>query len=159
MSLNKLTKRYSASLLNLAIEQGQLERVYKDIEIFYSNCCDSPELYKLLKSPIIKNDKKLKVIRKIYEKEFSSITMNFMALVMKKRREFYLKEIAFSFIDQYREYKNIVSAKLITAIDISDKVKEKIKNYVHSKSKKNVHLEHLIDEEMIGGFVLEFECT
>ena len=87
MSLNKLTKRYSASLLNLAVEEGQLERVNKDIEIFYSNCCDSSDLYKLLKSPIIKNDKKLKVLRKIYENDFSKITMNFIALVMKKRRE------------------------------------------------------------------------
>ena len=157
MSLNKLTKRYSASLLNLAVEEGQLERVYKDIEIFYSNCCESNDLYKLLKSPIIKNDKKLKVLRKIYENDFSKITMNFISLVMKKRREFFLKEIALSFIDQYRQYKNVVSAKLITAIDISDEVKEKIKDYVHTKSKKNVHLEHLIDEEMIGGFVLKFD--
>ena len=55
MTLNKLTKRYSASLLNLAIEEGQLERVNQDIEIFYSNCCECSDLYKLLKSPIIKN--------------------------------------------------------------------------------------------------------
>ena len=102
-----------------------------------------------MKSPIIKNDKKLKVLRKIYEKDFSKITMNFMALVMKKRREFYLKEIALSFIDRYREYKNIISAKLITAIEISDKVKAKIEDYVHNKSRKNVHLEHFVDKEMI----------
>lgn len=157
MSLNKLTKRYSASLLDLAIEEGQLERVHQDIEKFYLHCCESSDLYKLLKSPIIKNDKKLKVLRKIYEKDFSKITMNFMVLVMKKRREFYLKEIALSFIDRYREYKNIISAKLITAIEISDKVKAKIEDYVHNKSRKNVHLEHFVDKEMIGGFVLEFD--
>lgn len=157
MSINKLTKRYSESLLNLAVEEGQLERVYKDIEIFYNNCNECSDLYKLLKSPILKNDMKLKVLRKIYEKDFSKITMNFISLVMKKRREFYLKEIALSFINQYREYKNIVSAKLITAVEISDVVKDKIGDYVQSKSKKNVHLEHLVDEDMIGGFVLEFD--
>jgi len=157
MSLNKLTKRYSTALLDLAVEEGQLERVHQDIEMFYSNCCECSDLYKLLKSPIIKNDKKLKVLRKIYEKGFSKITMNFISLVMKKRREYYLKEIAFSFINQYREYKNIVSAKLITAIEISDEVKSKVKDYVHTKSRKNVHLEHFVDEKMVGGFVLEFD--
>ena len=157
MSLNKLSKRYAKSVLDLAIEDGQLEQVYQDIKLFYDNCNECNELYLLLKSPIVKSDKKLKIVRSIYEKHFSKISMNFFAIVIKKKREFYLKEIAEQFIRQYKDYKNVVSAKLVTAVKVSDDIKSKIEAYVNSRVDKKVDMEHIVDKDLIGGFVLEFD--
>ena len=83
--------------------------------------------------------------------------MNFFAIVIKKKREFYLKEIADQFIRQYKDYKNVVSAKLVTAVKVSDNVKSKIEAYVNSRVDKKVDMEHIVDKDLIGGFVLEFD--
>ena len=157
MSLNKLSKRYAKSLLDLSIQEGALEQVYQDIKVFNEHCEDCNDLYLLLKSPIVKSDRKWKIIRSLYEKHFTKISMNFLSIIVRKKREFYLKEISSEFIKQYKAYKNIVSAKLTTAVKVGDKVKSKVEAYVNAQVGKDVQLDLEVDESLIGGFVLEFD--
>ncbi len=50
--------RYAKSLLDLAIELKSLEVVLADMKLIYSVCSANPELMVVLRSPIIKSDKK-----------------------------------------------------------------------------------------------------
>ena len=58
MSNARLAGRYAKSLLDLALEQGQLETVYADMKYVQAVCKASAELVNLLRSPIIKADQK-----------------------------------------------------------------------------------------------------
>ena len=81
---------------------------------------------------------------------------HFNDLLIRKGRENYLPEIADAFIEQYKEYKGIVTVTLTTAIPVS----EEVKNVFISKLKreanmKEVELICLVNENIIGGFILE----
>ena len=57
---------------------------------------------------------------------------------------------------QYKEHKNIHTVKLTTAIAISDSVRQAIIEQVKKASGfGNIELDEKVDEDIIGGFVLQ----
>jgi len=152
----RLAARYAKSILDLAVERGQLDTVYNDMLLLRDVCRVSPELVNVLRSPIIKTDKKRHILEAITAGKISPLTTAFNTLLMNKEREAYLPEIAAAFIEQYKVHQGIQTVKLTTAVPISQEVKQAILDKV--KTDRHVPLIELnteVKEELIGGFVLE----
>ncbi|GGH77024.1 F-type H+-transporting ATPase subunit delta [Filimonas zeae] len=153
----RLAGRYAKSLVDLATEKGQLEVVYKDMQYLQAVCNSSREFVNLLRSPIIKADKKDAIISAVTKSNVSELTAAFSRLLVAKGRESELPEIAAAFIDQYNAINNIGRVKLTTAVPVSEELKNAIAARVKAdQGLKNVDLETAVDESLIGGFTLEF---
>jgi F-type H+-transporting ATPase subunit delta len=152
----RLAGRYAKSLIDLSLEQGKLEEVYKDILYMNALMRGSSEFVTILKSPVLASDKKLKVLEALTAGKTGQIITSFNRLLVNKGRESFLPEIVYAFIEQYKEYKGIHTVILTTAIPVSEDVKNsiirKIKDGGHMKE---VELETLVQENIIGGFILE----
>jgi F-type H+-transporting ATPase subunit delta len=146
--------RYAKSLLQLAIEQGQLEKVYADMQLVESVCEHNREFTNFLNSPIIKTDKKVLVVKEIFTGKVSEITLGFLTILTQKRRESYMKHIAIEFINQYKEYKNILTAVITSAVGIDSTVKAKVLELIKQTTTGEVELIEKTDKDLIGGFVL-----
>jgi F-type H+-transporting ATPase subunit delta len=152
----RLSARYAKAVLDLAIEKGQLDAVYNDMLFLDAACQSSRELVSVLRSPIIKADKKGSILEAITAGKVSDITASFNRLLLAKEREAYLPEIASSFIEQYKTYKGIRTVRLTTATSVSDDVKVAIVDKLKAaRSIQQVDLHTRVDESLIGGFVLE----
>jgi F-type H+-transporting ATPase subunit delta len=152
----RLAARYAKSILDLAIEKDQLEAVYNDMLFLQAAFKSSRELVVLLKSPVVKADKKDKILDAIGDGRISVITATFNKLLVRKNRESYLPEIVTAFIDQYKVHKGIRVAKLTTATPVSDDLKESILLKVRAGQQiQQIELHTEVDEALIGGFVLE----
>ena len=154
----RLAIRYAKSLLDLAQEQGKLEEVFNDIKLLDNICKNSREFANVLKSPIIKEDKKNKILESVTEGKISLLTSSFIKLLGSKGRESNLVEIISAFIDQYNIVKGIHKVKLTTAVEVSDAVKNDfISKIKASEGIENIELESSVDDSLVGGFVLEME--
>jgi len=152
----RLAARYAKSIIDLAIEKGQLEEVYNDMLFLQQAFRSSKELVVMIKSPVIKADKKDKVLDAITDGKTSVITSTFNKLLLRKGREFYLPEIITAFIDQYKVYKGVHIVKLTTAVPVSEELKKTIMDKIRAdKHLKSIELITAVDESLIGGFVLE----
>jgi F-type H+-transporting ATPase subunit delta len=152
----RLAARYAKSILDLAIERGQLETVYQDMVFLRTICRSNRDLVNLLQSPIIKIDKKRNILEAITAGRISPLTTAFNALVMSKDREAYLPGIAAAFEEQYKAYKGIQTVKLTTAIPISEDLKQVVLDKVKTdRQVSQVDLETEVRAELIGGFMLE----
>jgi F-type H+-transporting ATPase subunit delta len=152
----RLAARYAKSLLDLAIEKGQLEQVYADMIWLQSACKANRDLVTLLKSPVISGDRKLKVLDAITGDRLSKITQGFSKLLITKNRESHLPEIVTAFISQYKVYKHIYTVKLTTATPLSDTARNAIIAQVKKTGGyENIELEEKVDKDIIGGFVLQ----
>ncbi len=152
----RLAGRYAKALLDLSVEKGQLDEVYSDMLYLQDICRYSREFVVLLKSPIIKADKKAKILDAITEGKLSVITNTFNRLLVSKYRESFLPEIVTAFIQQYKDLKEIQTVKLTTAVPVSEELKKGILDKIRSgSSMKNIELNSEVDEEIIGGFILE----
>lgn len=152
----RLATRYAKSLLDLAVEKGQLEQVYADMQWLQSVCKSNREFVTLLKSPVITGDKKIKIIEAVANGRLNKLTTAFNSLLTNKARESNLPEIASAFIAQYKEHKKIYTVKLTTAAPAGEEVKKAIINQVKKTGGfENIELEEKVDKDIIGGFVLQ----
>ena len=152
----RLAARYAKSLLDLSIEKDQLEQVYADMQWLKAVCAGNPDFVNLLRSPIIKGDKKTKILAAVTEGKIGNLTTAFNNLLIAKSRENNLPEIITAFIDQYKQHKNIHVVKLTTAVPLTDELKNRIVEQVSKTSdSKQIELETEVDEDLIGGFVLQ----
>ena len=152
----RLAHRYAKSLLDLAVEYNSLEAVLKDMELIHKTCADSRELTVLLRSPVISADKKTNILNAIFNDKIEAVTKGFVALLIKKGREFFLPEMAESFVAQYKVYKNIHVVRLTTAVELNDTLKSSIEDKITSAiGSGTIDLETKVNEKLIGGFVLE----
>ena len=160
MSNPRLAGRYAKSLLDFAVEQNQLDKVYQDIKMLQGLCRTNPDFVNMLKSPVIKSDKKEKIVEAVIDGKVTPMTSSFFKLLINKSREYNLPEIVNAFIEQYNELNNIHTFKLTTAIPVSDTLKESIINKIKAEtSYQKIQLEIAVKEELIGGFTLEVGDT
>lgn len=152
----RLASRYAKSLIDLSQEQGQLENVYNDVLLLQNITKTNREFSNLLRSPVVSADKKQKILEAITNGRVSAIMSVFIKLLVSKGRESNLPEITTSFIAQYKILKNIHIVKLTTAAPVSEALKNAIMEQVKKTSNiQNIELETIIDDKIIGGFVLQ----
>ena len=103
----KLGDRYANSILVLAQERGQVERVREDFQLIQKVCRSNPDFVNMLESPLIKSDKKQHILDAIFGKSFCDITQTLIEIIVRKRREGYLDDIADRYLFQYDKLNNI----------------------------------------------------
>ena len=152
----RLAARYAKSILDLSVEKGQLEAVYSDMQFLRDCCQQSRDLVSLLRSPIVKADKKDKILEALTAGKVNLITATFNRLLVSKGRESFLPEIAEAFIQQYKDLKEIYTVKLTTAGPVSEELKNSLVEKIKSgSSMQHIELNSVVDENIIGGFILE----
>ncbi|HSH66987.1 MAG TPA: ATP synthase F1 subunit delta [Bacteroidia bacterium] len=154
MEGTRVAARYAKSFIDLTMEQGVLEQAYADMKLIAEVSAENPELIALLKSPIIKTDKKQAILKDIFGSKINKLTSTYLQLITSRRRETYLPEVAEEFINQYKEKKKILTAVIITADGIDDDIREKVMELVKNSSNSEVVLKEKINKAIIGGFIL-----
>jgi F-type H+-transporting ATPase subunit delta len=157
MQSPRLAGRYAKSLIDLSQERGQLETVYKDIQYLQQVVKQSRDFVVLIKSPVIKADKKNAILEAVSKGKVSELTMAFNRLLVTKGRESVLPEVLNAFIDQYNTIKGIHRVKLTTAVEASEDLKTSMVEKLKSEAGLGIiELETKVDAALVGGFVLEF---
>ncbi|HEX2607381.1 MAG TPA: ATP synthase F1 subunit delta [Flavisolibacter sp.] len=152
----RVASRYAKSLLDLALEKGQLEQVHTDMQYLQQLTKGSREFLKLLRSPVVKADVKNKAVDAVTSGKIGELTKAFTHLLINKAREAVLPEVITSFIQQYKHHKNIQTVKLTTAVPVTDQLRNAIIEQVKKTSDlQTIELETAVDPSLIGGFVLQ----
>lgn len=155
MADSRVASRYVKSLLSLAEEHKAVEQVHADMQLFASVCASSREFSNMLKSPVIKHEKKRDILEAIFKSKVHKLTMAIIDMLTKKNREPLLPAIATEFHNAYNHYKGIEKASVSTAFAIDEKMKAEMEALVRKlSSKKEVELVQKVDKSLIGGFIL-----
>jgi F-type H+-transporting ATPase subunit delta len=154
MEQSRVTIRYAKALFQLVIEQDTLEQSYNDMVLLDGACAESKELSLLLKSPIVKTDKKLKILEEIFGSKMSKVTMSFINIITTKKRESLLALIASSFIALYKAHNKIETATVITAAPLDEALIAETINFIKKYGEDNVELTEKVDSAIIGGAII-----
>lgn len=154
MKGTKASVRYAQSLLDLALEKGNLDQVANDMKHLYETTEANPELARFFKSPIVAGDKKISVIKEVFG-AFESMTMSFVELVTKNGRESLLPQIALSFGDLVKAHKGIVPVELVSAVKLDDATRKNILAKVEGSIEGTLEVTETVDESIVGGFIVK----
>ena len=154
MKQSRATLRYAKALFQLSIENNTLQQSYSDMLLLDKVCSESKELSLLLKSPIIKTDKKLKILEDIFGSKVGKVSMSFINIITTKKREILLALIASSFISLYKKHNKIETATVISATPLDEPLIEEVMNFIKSHGEDNVELTEKVDPNIIGGTII-----
>jgi F-type H+-transporting ATPase subunit delta len=155
MSNVRAASRYAKSLLQLAQEKNVLDFVVHDMNLFAKVCDENHALVTTLGSPIINHDKKLTILKKLFEGKVNPLTLSLFEIIVRKNRESHLPQIAKEFKKQYLELKGILSGEVTTPFPISDDLRNQFKGIISKSYGKEVELTEKVNKDIIGGFVLK----
>lgn len=155
---SKIGTRYAQALFSLASERNETDRVYADMKAFAAAFDCSEEFRILLKSPVIKYDKKLAVIRALFSGNLTDLTSLFFEKLAKSKREKYLGDVAKAYIHLVDASQGIFTVKVKTASPLSEANRQKIqslaKDILTGGRAKEIRFEEVVDPDIIGGFII-----
>jgi len=155
MKETRVAIRYAKALFDLAIEMNILDKVMEDAKLISSVCHQNREFVLMLQSPVIKEKKKLAVFSDIFKNKIQDVTLKFMTIIARNGREQIIKDIADQFLVIYKKHMNILPVTVKSAVKLDPDVRDKIISIITDRQNVTVELTEAIDEDLIGGFMLE----
>lgn len=154
MNEGKIPVRYAKALFETALSRKAVDKVFEDMN-YVGEACRIPQIAELLVNPVITPSRKTSILKEIFGKEISDLTMSLIGLMVKNGREAFLPSVARNFRDLTLKYKGITETSLVTAVPVSNKTKKTIEDFISGKFNTKVILKENIDPELLGGFVLK----
>jgi F-type H+-transporting ATPase subunit b len=159
MMSSKAARRYASALLGFAIETNKVSSVLTDIELIKDTVDGSRDLVVFLKSPVIKDDKKMEVLSELFQKRISKETWKFFELLKEKSRLELLPAVTHAFIQAYYVYAGIIEAEVLYSETPDAKQLSAIQSALESKTGKKVKLSTRLSADLIGGLVIKLDDT
>jgi F-type H+-transporting ATPase subunit delta len=157
MSVGIVAARYAKSLIELAKEKNVLEVVYEDMKLFKDTADKNRGLMLALKSPVVRHEKKLAILRAVFESRVNPVSYSIFTIITKKNREAILDAIADEFIVSYNLQQGIQKATVVTSTPLTEALRAQFVNIVASYTGRTVQLEEKVDPSLIGGYVLRVD--
>ena len=157
MNYPRVASRYSKALLDLAVDQNMLDQAQADAQSMTKAIAESKELEQLLKSPIVKADKKQAILKEIFAGKFSSLFEGFVMLLTKNGREVHLASVCEKFQKDVLHHKGIVEAHVMSAVALKDADKKNLVAKLGEQLGKEILLTESVDASVIGGLKLLVE--
>ncbi len=154
MKVTKTASRYSQSLVELATEKKILDEVASDIKSIEGIIKESGDFRTMLKSRVIKAEKKAEILEAILNGKVNELTLRFAILLSKNGRASLLHEITKDFRERFEIHNRILRMRLISAVALDEETKGKIKAVIKADDWNDIIFEEVIDPSIIGGYIL-----
>jgi F-type H+-transporting ATPase subunit delta len=149
--------RYATALFELALEDKVLDSVKADLDRFDALVQESPDLTRLLRSPVFSSEEQLGAITAILDRAgIGGLAGNFVKLAAQNRRLFAVRDMIKAFRSLLARHRGEVSATVTVAETLSEghlaTIKEALKSVTGGKA---VDLTMNIDPAIIGGLIVK----
>ena len=157
--VSKVEKRYSLALFEAAEKSGTVERVTQDCIGLMGLIKENEGLKLFFKSPVIRRDKKIIILKSLFSGKISELTYNFLVLLVNKGRENITAGVLGSFLDRKDASEGLLKPVFITAVELGEDEKAQVKSKLDEYTNLNCVPEYLIDNKLIGGFTVQINDT
>ena len=157
MDLGVISVRYARALLKSATDAKIEADVYKEMQTLAKTYSEVPQLRQTIDNPMLSKDTKQALLLTAVGDSPCEMTKAFISLVLKEDRENVMQFIANSYVTLYRQQKNVIRGRLITAAAVSPATEQKMRQMVESKTNGTVEFETEVNPDIIGGFILEYD--
>jgi F-type H+-transporting ATPase subunit delta len=149
--------RYARALFELALEAKSVDAVKADIEKFDAMLSESPDLLRLVRSPVYGAEEQARALTAVLAKAgIGGLAANFLMFLTSNRRLFAVRDIIRDFRKLVARWKGEVTAEVTAAEQLSDTHLEAIKSALKSiTGEKTVDLHVKIDPAIIGGLMVK----
>ncbi len=147
---------YSAALFDVCVEQNKIDEFMNQMGFINEVLKTNEEFFEILTTPRINVDEKKKIIDEVFGSKLNKEIVNFVKILIDKRRIAYIIDIADEFERMACEYKGIVKAKAYSSICLDSEQIKKLEKKLSEQSGKTVEIENIVDKSLLGGVMIRF---
>jgi F-type H+-transporting ATPase subunit delta len=144
--------RYATALFELALESSAVEQVQANLKAFNALVASSPDLQRLVRSPVFSADEQARALEAVLDKaSISGIARNFLRVVAANRRLFAVDQIIRGFNRHVARHKGELTAEVTVAEPLNDARMTDIRDALKAVTAKDVTIDVTVDPSIIGG--------
>ena len=152
MLTSKAAKRYAKAFFSLAQDKGKLDEVRADFNALAALAAQSEELSTFLSSPLVAQDKRLELLKSLFEGKIGATTMSFIEFLNTKDRTPVLASVCEYFEVFCNEAANVQLVTITSAQELSDAQVKAIEAKLEAKLNKTIKASTELDASLLGGF-------
>jgi F-type H+-transporting ATPase subunit delta len=151
-----LALRYANAIFELASEAGAVDAVEADFQALKTMLESSPELTRLVRSPVFSREDQAKGMDAILAKAGAgALTRKLVLLLAEKRRLFALNDIIGAFEQLLAAQRGEVAADITSARPLSAEETTELRRVLKDKLGRDARLTTHVDPTLLGGLVLK----
>ena len=145
--------RYAKALLSLATDQKAAEVVNNDMKLIANTLAESKDLSEALQSPVIPASVKKSLVFEVFKKS-NKTTLGLIDTLIANNRIDVLGHVASQYNGLFDKSRGIEIATVTTTVELTPDLKKKVLAKAKALTGKDVEVENIIDESILGGFIL-----
>ena len=152
---NKISIEYAEAIFAIAMEENKTAEYYEDLRLVDSLIKESPEYLELLMSPSIETAEKLTLIDSAFVGKLMENTISLIKLLCERNRIELFRECFMDYEKLYNASRQTAFVTVISAVELTDTERERIKASLEAKYKLSVELRCEIDKSIMGGIIIK----
>lgn len=155
-SVSGVAGRYATALFELARDEKSVDAVRADLDKFAALMTDSPDLVRLVRSPVFTSDEQAKALAAILDKAgIGGIAANFLKVLTANRRLFAVSDVIRAYRALVAKFRGEITAEVTVAEPLSEKNLDSLMSALKAVSGKDVDLDLRVDPSIIGGLIVK----
>lgn len=150
----RVARRYAAALFSIALRENSIDATLAEVTMIGRFISEVPYLRAVLYQPLISDAQKRKIINDAFGKRLSATTLNFLLLLVRKRREMLTETVIADFQRLVDEHLGKVVATVSSATPLSARQLDTLSKSLAARTGKNVEISSTVDPDLIGGLLI-----
>jgi len=153
---SETSDRYALALYEIGKENNDLEKLSKNLTLVKSLYDTNTDFVSFVKNPTYLKNQQNEIVNSLSDlMKFDLTLKNFLLLLIKKSRLFYLRKIIDSFFKLLSKDKNEIDASLTSAKKLDDNEINNINTELSQVLKSTIKFKYKVDESLIGGLKIQ----
>lgn len=150
-----VSKTYGDALFGLALEENCLDSMQEEVRVVAEALQGNQELSSVMNHPKIDKEDKVRLIEDIFKGRVSDALVGLMRMIVEKGHYKEIESVFSYFIDEVKEYKNIGTAYVTSAMELTDGQKTAVEQKLLETTKYvQFEMHYDVDASLIGGMVI-----
>lgn len=145
--------RYAKAVLSLALSEKKADKVNDDMKRIANTIGNNEELANMLVNSVVKAETKKAALLDVFPK-LNKISNGLFDILVSNKRIDILHDVAEKYSVLFDAHNGKETAQVTTAVPLTKDLEKKVLAKVKELTSKTVALESIIDESIIGGFIL-----
>ena len=151
----QLAAKYATAIFEIARDENNLDGYAKDLGTVREDVFAIPEAVKFFQNPLVPHKAKKDLLTRAVGKEVSATVMNFLMLLVDKKRIGVFNEIHDIFTSLKNKAQGILIADVTCAFPLSKKQQDQLTRKLGTLTGRKVQIRPHKDTTIIGGLILK----
>ena len=150
-----VSKTYGDALFELALEENKIDSLLDEVKAVLVALSENQDLSKLMNHPKISKDEKVVLIEDIFKGRVSMELTGLMRMLVEKGHYHEIDNVLEYFQGRVKEHKNIGTAYVTSAVELSDVQKDAVvRRLLETTKYVEFEMHYSVDAALIGGMVI-----